>query len=131
MAGSKKVKFDDVNKEIQIQLEKFWKDKEQQLFTESESVAKEVVKEIQDNAQVRTGRYKAGWTYTADVSYDAYGGAIRRYVVYNKDRYQLAHLLNNGHATRKGGWVQGNQHITKVYVKIPDKLVSLARKVIK
>lgn len=131
MAGKKKVKFDDVDKEIQVQLEKFWKGKEEQLFMESEVVAKEVVKEIKDNAQVRTGRYKAGWDYKSEVSYDAYGGAIRRYVVYNKDRYQLAHLLNNGHATKKGGWVQGNQHITKVYVKIPEKLTDLARKVIK
>ena len=53
-------------------------------------------KDIQENAPVKTGAYAKSWA------------AI---VVYSRNRYQLAHLLEFGHALRKGGRTRAFPHI--------------------
>lgn len=68
---------------------------------------KEVKKEIQANAPVRTGAYKKSWTAkkAAETSNSL------TMVVHSKNRYQIAHLLEHGHAKRDGGRVAAIPHI--------------------
>lgn len=68
---------------------------------------KEVKKDIQTGAPVRTGRYKKSWT-TKKVAENSNSITV---VVHSKDRYQIAHLLEHGHAKRGGGRVNGTPHI--------------------
>lgn len=69
--------------------------------------SKEVKKEIQANAPVRTGAYKKSWATkkTAETSNSL------TMVVHSKNRYQIAHLLEHGHAKRGGGRVAAIPHI--------------------
>ena len=69
--------------------------------------SKEVKKEIQSSAPVRTGAYKKSWTAKriAETSNSL------TMVVYSKNRYQIAHLLEHGHAKRGGGRVAAIPHI--------------------
>lgn len=69
--------------------------------------AKTVKKEIQAEAPVRTGRYKKSWT-TKKTKETSNSLTI---MVHSKDRYQIAHLLEHGHAKRGGGRVAGKEHI--------------------
>lgn len=69
--------------------------------------AKTVKKEIQANAPQRTGRYKKSWTSKKT----AENSNSMTVTVYSKDRYQIAHLLEHGHAKRGGGRVAGKAHI--------------------
>ena len=67
----------------------------------------EAKKDIQAGAPVKTGAYKKSWTVkttknTADVM---------EVVVHSRNRYQLAHLLEFGHALRKGGRTRAFPHI--------------------
>lgn len=56
-----------------------------------------------------TGEYAAGWTSRTETGrFSAQG------VIYNKDVPGLPHLLENGHAKRGGGRVQGRPHIKPV-----------------
>lgn len=69
--------------------------------------AKTVRSEIQAGAPVRTGKYKASWSTknTAESSNKL------EITVYSRNRYQLAHLLEHGHAKRGGGRVAARPHI--------------------
>lgn len=66
-----------------------------------------VRKEISANAPKDTGKYAKSWTAkkVRETS------QTLTMVVHSKNRYQLAHLLEYGHAKRNGGRVEGKAHI--------------------
>ncbi len=66
-----------------------------------------VRKEIQANAPKNTGDYAKSWS-VKNVRETASALEI---VVHSRNRYQLAHLLEFGHAKRGGGRVPGRAHI--------------------
>lgn len=67
----------------------------------------EAKKDIQNNAPVKTGAYKKSWTVktTKETS------NAMEVVIHSKNRYQLAHLLEFGHAKRGGGRTRAFPHI--------------------
>ena len=67
----------------------------------------EAKKDIQNNAPVKTGAYKKSWAVktTKETS------NAMEVVVHSKNRYQLAHLLEFGHAKRGGGRTRTFPHI--------------------
>ena len=72
-----------------------------------QDVSKEVKKEISQNAPKRTGAYKKSWATkkTKETSNSL------TMTVHSKNRYQIAHLLEHGHAKRGGGRVAAIPHI--------------------
>lgn len=71
------------------------------------NTATSVKKEISANAPKKTGTYAKSWTAkkTKENSHSL------EMTVHSKNRYQLAHLLEKGHAKRGGGRVSGKPHI--------------------
>lgn len=72
-----------------------------------QKAAKTVKTEIQAGAPARTGAYKKSWSTknTAESSNKL------EVTVYSRNRYQIAHLLEHGHAKRGGGRVSARPHI--------------------
>lgn len=70
-------------------------------------VSQSVKKDIQVNAPVRTGKYKKSWA-AKKVQENANSLTM---AVHSRDRYQIAHLLEHGHAKHGGGRVQAIPHI--------------------
>ena len=68
-----------------------------------------VRKEIKANAPEDTGKYAKSWT-TQKVKETS---RTLTMVVHSKNRYQLTHLLEYGHAKRNGGRVEGKAHIAQ------------------
>ncbi len=68
-----------------------------------------VRKEISESAPKDTGKYSKSWTVkkTKETSNSL------EVTVHSKNRYQLAHLLEHGHAKRSGGRVSARPHIAK------------------
>lgn len=77
-----------------------------------------VRKEIQQNAPSDTGAYAKSWTAKTDKE----TANSLQLTVHSKNRYQLAHLLEHGHAKRGGGRVAGKAHIAPAKEKAVRQL---------
>lgn len=82
--------------------------------------SKSVKKEIQENAPIRTGKYKKSWA-AKKVKENRNSLTI---VVHSRDKYQIAHLLERGHAKRGGGRVAAIPHIAPAEQRGAEELVS-------
>ena len=75
-----------------------------------QEVTKEATKKLRQTSPKRKGRYAKGWTGKVEKTATTVDATV-----YGKTgTYQLAHLLENGHAKRGGGRVNGNTHIKPV-----------------
>lgn len=95
----------DIAGEIARSLQTYTTDVTEAMEKEKAKVAREAVKKLKSRSPVRTGAYAKGWR-TRKV------GTAQ--VIYNATRYQLAHLLEKGHAKRNGGRVAPRVHIRPV-----------------
>lgn len=95
------------------------------MMTSIREVAKEGAKRIKDSPATpkRTGKYAKGWTYKVETGRIKVGA-----VVYGKKpTYRTAHLLEHGHAVRRGGRKIGDaeprEHIYPVEQWMIDEAV--------
>ena len=86
--------------------------------------ATSVKKEISANAPKKTGSYAKSWMAkkTKENSHSL------EMTVHSKNRYQLSHLLEHGHAKRGGGRVAGKPHIAPAEQNGEELLENLIRK---
>lgn len=77
-----------------------------------------VRKDIQQNAPSDTGAYAKSWA----VKTEKETSDSIQLIVHSKNRYQLAHLLEHGHAKRGGGRVAGKSHIAPAEEKAVRQL---------
>lgn len=89
--------------------------------------AASVRKEISENAPKDTGTYAKSWA-TKKVTENSHKLEM---TVHSKNCYQIAHLLEHGHAKRNGGRVPGKPHIAPAEENGADLLESLIRKELK
>ena len=80
--------------------------------------------EISANAPKDTGTYAKSWA-TKKVSENSHSLTV---YVHSKNRYQIAHLLEHGHAKRNGGRVSGKPHIAPAERKGEDIFEDILRK---
>ena len=66
-------------------------------------VAEQAKKETQAASPRRTGRYKRGWAVKEEVQ-----RLSSEAIVHNRTSYQLTHLLEKGHALKRGGRTIGH-----------------------
>lgn len=86
--------------------------------------ATEVKKEISSNAPQKSGRYAKSWT-TKKTKENSHSLEM---TVHSKKRYQIAHLLEHGHAKRNGGRVAARPHIAPAEEHGEEMLTSLIEK---
>lgn len=88
-----------------------------------QKVAKEAASKLRNTSPKRTGKYAKSWK----VKTQRGSAGIDEVIVYNRDHYQLTHLLENGHVIRnkKGeyGRTSPIKHIEPVNDWAGDALV--------
>ena len=111
------MQIDDLGSEISKALEDYSDLVNEEVKKVAREVAKEAVEELKSTSPVgkgsKKGHYKNGWRAKV-VSETANTINV---TVHNAKKPALAHLLEYGHAKRKGGRVAARPHIAKVEQK--------------
>ena len=103
------IKIDDLADEINRGLKEYADLATSDIKKAVRKAGNTVRKEISANAPKDTGAYAKSWS-TKKTKETANSLEI---TVYSRNRYQLAHLLEHGHAKRGGGRVAARPHIAK------------------
>ena len=104
---AKKIKADALASEVMKELDDYSSLTTEVMKKAVRNAGKTVREEIADTAPKKTGTYGKSWT----VKKTAESSSSLTMTVHSKDRYQIAHLLEHGHAKRGGGRVAGREHI--------------------
>lgn len=115
--------IDDMASEIMKGLQDYADLADEAMKKAVRKTAKSVKDEISANAPKRTGAYSKSWT-AKKVSENSHSLQM---TVYSKNRYQLAHLLEHGHAKRGGGRVAGKPHIAPAEENGAEMLENLTK----
>ena len=116
---SRTVSIDEMENAIMEELEKYADLAADELKAAVKETAASVRKDIQAGAPVDTGKYKKSWS-VKNVREDSESIEL---VVHSRNRYQIAHLLEHGHAKRGGGRVAAKPHIASAEQRGNEKLV--------
>lgn len=82
-----------------------------------QDAADTAVKDLKATSPKRTGKYAKSWTQKKVKETSS-----EKEIVVHARRYQLTHLLENGHAKRGGGRVVARVHIKPVEEKVSEQL---------
>lgn len=113
------VSIDEIDDAIMEELEKYADLASDDLKAAVKETAASVRKDIQAGAPMDTGKYKKSWS-VKNVHEDSESIDL---VVHSRNRYQIAHLLEHGHAKRGGGRVAAKPHIASAEQRGNEKLV--------
>lgn len=113
-----KCTIDNLAKTIMEGLQEYADVASEDVKTAVRKAGKNVKAEISANAPKRTGAYAKSWAVKTEKE-TAHSLEV---VVHSKNRYQIAHLLEHGHAKRGGGRVAGIPHIAPAEEKAVKQL---------
>ena len=115
---SEKCTIDNLAKTIMEGIQEYADVASEDVKTAVRKAGKNVKAEISANAPKRTGAYAKSWA----VKTQKETANSLEVVVHSKNRYQIAHLLEHGHAKRGGGRVAGIPHIAPAEEKAVKQL---------
>jgi hypothetical protein len=104
---AKKITPDELSEAVRKELTEYARLSTEDMKDAVKDAAKTVQSEIKANAPARTGRYAKSWSVKATKE----TSNTLEMTVYSRNRYQLTHLLEHGHAKRGGGRVAAIPHI--------------------
>lgn len=100
-----------ISKQLDAILQEYGRKADEAVEKAAKKAGRETVKTLRNTSPKKTGAYASSWTTKAT----RYGGRLVGVTVYNKEHYQLTHLLENGHliVNKKGeyGRTRGIKHI--------------------
>lgn len=100
------IDIDQLASEIAESLSEYSKEVVEKVDISSERAAKETVKNLKATSPKKTGKYSKSWKKKTEKQ----PAQPNNHIIYNQEGWKT-HLLENGHAKRGGGRVEGIPHI--------------------
>lgn len=117
------IKIGDLAKVVTAELKDYRQNVVDGLKADVRKTARECRQEVRDNSPVKSGEYKAGWATKTDFE----STDDIRMTTYNKNKPQITHLLEDGHANVDGGRTEGIPHIGPAADNATQKLAERAK----
>ena len=102
-----KISVDRLADAVNDALEEYSKLADETMRKAVTDAGKTVRNSIKEGAPVKSGKYAKSWS----VKNTKMNSHVLEVTVYSRNRYQLAHLLEHGHAKRSGGRTRAQVHI--------------------
>ena len=116
------VSVNDISREIARQLSLYTSEVEEEVENAKDELSKEAVAMLKERSPKKTGKYAKGWA-RKKVGND--------YVIFNRSKSQITHLLENGHVKSTGGRVPARVHIRPVEEEISNEYIERLERVIR
>lgn len=123
---AKSVTIDNLAAEIVLAVQQYTDDVAADIELELAQTAKHVLEDVTASSPVDTGEYRKGWR----IKREAFSSGKVRYIVYQKSKPRLAHLLEFGHAKASGGRVEGRPHIRPAYDRHVPKMADRIKRIV-
>lgn len=124
---AQKIPLNELEVEIVKELKAYSNEVAEGIKKAVNDVAKETVRTLKTTSPRDTGKYARSWTFKVEFE----SPEDIRVRISNRTKWQLTHLLENGHAKVNGGRVDGKPHIRPAEQAAADKLVGAVKVVIK
>lgn len=122
-----RIKVDALAQAVMEGLEEYAKLATEDMKEAVKKAGQEAKKDVQAGAPVKSGAYKKSWAVKTTRE-DANSMEV---TVHSRNRYQLAHLLEFGHALRNGGRARAFPHIAPAEDKAAELLEREIRQALK
>jgi hypothetical protein len=126
LMSNRSVSIDKMADEIIIGLKDYGNLVEDDMKKAVKKVSTQVKNDIKSGAPKQTGRYQKSWATKKTME----NSHALEMTVYSKNRYQIAHLLEKGHAKKGGGRVAARVHIATAEQSGVELLETLIKKAI-
>ena len=113
-----KISVDRLADAVNDALEEYSKLADETMRKAVTDAGKTVRNSIKEGAPVKSGKYAKSWS----VKNTKMNAHVLEVTVYSRNRYQLAHLLEHGHAKRNGGRTRAQVHIAPAEEKGIEQL---------
>ena len=113
-----KISVDRLADAVNDTLEEYSKLADETMRKAVTDAGKTVRNSIKEGAPVKSGKYAKSWS----VKNTKMNSHVLEVTVYSRNRYQLAHLLEHGHAKRNGGRTRAQVHIAPAEEKGIEQL---------
>ena len=121
------ISIDQLANEIAKGLQEYSSDVIDGIDEASEKISKNAVKKLKQDSPKDTKKYSKGWAVKTEKKY----GETNSHIIYNKNKPQLTHLLEHGHAKRGGGRVEGKPHIRPVEEQVIQEFTAEVERIVK
>lgn len=123
---SNSIDIDDLASAITQEMKNYTEDVSEGIEKEALKTANEARDELKQTSPKNTGEYADGWSRKKTGRGDEVG-----HTVYNKEKPQLTHLLEDGHLNRDGSRTPGQKHIEPVEEKYNQLFEKRVEEIIK